>query len=136
MRTISARAILILISLSAVSATETLRNHVPLQMSGISYMHQKESSNVFCKNYNMDFYLPIEDFKAVKSDFVITISEFAKVCDKLKQVEQCNHWKNLLWEQDLQLIETIKDLNHYITEAKCRNRENRVKRGLTTTKKN
>lgn len=107
-----------------------IHNHAPLQIPGHLYMHKRDTCSVFCRNYEMDFYTPLENYFTVKEELLVTLGTLNKTCIKLRQTEECQQKLNNLWvdADDLERITRI--IQTYYTNSQCVHRVRRSQKPL------
>lgn len=104
---------------------ELLYSSVLLQMPGHLYMHKRDTSSIFCRDHEIDFYLHLENYSSVKTELSITLSALNKTCGLLQQDFECKQLINNLWIESEGLEKTTKTIQNIYTNAECKHRAKR-----------
>lgn len=101
---------------------ELIHTHTALQMPGHLYMHRRDKCSVFCRNYEIDFYLKLENYFNIKTEFEITLNILNKTCHSIQQEEQCMTILGELQSRGEELEEITESIQDYYTNTHCTSR--------------
>lgn len=108
-----------------VSGIELLHNHAFLQSPGHLYMHRRETCYVLCRYYDINFYVPIDNYRSIETELVITLKAANSTCSKIKQEKECIELMKNLWSESGDLEAVSKRVHRYYDHKTCSKRDKR-----------
>lgn len=101
---------------------ELVNTHDSLYTPGRLYMHKRNTCNIFCYNYEVNFYLQLENYLNSKGELMVTLLAINKTCHNLLQDKDCTLLINNLWMESEALEIVTKSIQNIYVKNECANR--------------
>lgn len=109
-------------ALAPIDGIESIHNHIVLQPPGHFYMIKQNTCHVFCRNYEINFDIRIDQYDDCADEIRNSLGTMEGICSKLPHTEECEGFLNDLWREKDRFQVASKE----ITTRNCKTRFKRT----------